>query len=51
MRTNEDIRISRVRVIDEDGKQLGVMSPREGIQAARQRGLDLVEIVPNANPP
>lgn len=38
-------------MIDEHGKQLGVMSPREGMQVAQQRGLDLVEIVPNADPP
>jgi len=38
-------------VIDEQGKQLGVMSPREGLQIARQQGLDLVEVVPNADPP
>jgi len=38
-------------VIDVDGKQLGIMSPGEAMDIAAQRGLDLVEIVPNANPP
>ncbi len=38
-------------MIDEDGNLLGMMSPKEGMQVAQERGLDLVEIVPNANPP
>lgn len=42
--------MAQVRVIDDAG-QLGVMSPAEGIKLARQRGLDLIEIVPNATPP
>ncbi len=37
-------------MIDESG-QLGIMSPSEGIKIAQQRGLDLIEIVPNATPP
>jgi len=40
-----------VRVVDEDGTQLGVMTPYEGIQRAAERGLDLVEVAPHANPP
>ncbi|OLD76793.1 MAG: translation initiation factor IF-3 [Ignavibacteria bacterium 13_1_40CM_2_61_4] len=44
------MRVAQVRVIDDAG-QLGVMSPAEGIKLARQRGLDLIEIVPNATPP
>lgn len=39
-----------MRVIDESG-QVGVMSPSEAIKFAHQRGLDLIEIVPNATPP
>jgi len=50
VRVNEEIRVAQVRVIDDAG-QLGVMSPAEGIKLARQRGLDLIEIVPNATPP
>ncbi len=48
---NEDIRATQIRVIDDRGAQLGVMSPRDAIQIARERDADLVEIVPNANPP
>ena len=40
-----------MRVIDEDGKQLGVMSRAEALQMAADRELDLVEISPDANPP
>ena len=50
-RTNERIRIPAVRVVDEDGEQLGVMDTRDAIQKAREMGLDLVEIAPNAKPP
>ncbi len=38
-------------MIDTDGKQLGIMSPREALKIAELKGLDLVEIVPNAEPP
>jgi len=40
-----------VRLVDENGKQIGVVSVREAIQLARERGYDLVEVAPNANPP
>ncbi len=40
-----------MRVVDEDGEQLGVMDTRDAIQKAREMGLDLVEIAPNAKPP
>lgn len=40
-----------MRVIDEDGNQLGILSRQEALQAARDAELDLVEISPNANPP
>jgi len=40
-----------LRVIDEDGKQLGVLSRSEALEIARERELDLVEISPDANPP
>lgn len=40
-----------MRVIDEEGRQLGVMSAREALTAASERGLDLIEIVPTADPP
>ena len=50
-RTNERIRVPSVRVIDEDGEQLGVMDVRDAVQKAREMGVDLVEIAPNAKPP
>jgi translation initiation factor IF-3 len=40
-----------VRVVDEDGEQVGVMDTRDAIQKAREEGKDLVEIAPNAKPP
>jgi len=45
------IQASQLRVIDEDGKQLGVMTKGEALRAAEEAGLDLVEISPEANPP
>ena len=45
------IRCERVRVIDSEGKQLGVLSVDEAIRAAFEQGLDLVEVSPNADPP
>ena len=51
IRTNERIRAREVRVIDENGEQLGVMVPFEALKMARERALDLVEISPNAVPP
>ncbi|MCX7384603.1 MAG: translation initiation factor IF-3 [Alphaproteobacteria bacterium] len=50
-RVNEDIRNPQVRLIDQDGEMLGVMSGREAIQRAYAVGLDLLEISPNADPP
>lgn len=40
-----------IRVIDEDGAQIGVMSPQQALEIARGKGLDLVEIAPQAQPP
>ena len=40
-----------VRVIGEEGEQLGVMDVRDAIRSARDKGLDLVEVAPNADPP
>lgn len=50
-RVNERIRIREVRVIDEDGEQLGILPTREALDLARARGVDLVEVAPNAVPP
>jgi translation initiation factor IF-3 len=51
IRVNDRIRAREVRVVDEEGGQLGVMPPFEAIKLARERGLDLVEISPTATPP
>ncbi len=51
VRVNEGIRAKEVRLIDEEGQQLGVIPVREAIQKARERGYDLVEVAPNAAPP
>ena len=51
LRVNERIRISQVRVIAEDGAQLGVMSPLEALRLAREQGYDLVEVAPQTTPP
>ena len=50
-RTNERIRAPQVQVISDDGQNLGTLSTQEGISIAKQKGLDLIEISPNANPP
>jgi len=50
-RVNERIRAREIRVIDDEGAQLGVLQPFEAMKIARERGLDLVEISPNAVPP
>ncbi|MDX1252824.1 MAG: translation initiation factor IF-3 [Gammaproteobacteria bacterium] len=51
VRLNEEIRVPQVRLIDADGKMVGVVSSREALQIAQEAELDLVEIVPNAAPP
>jgi translation initiation factor IF-3 len=51
VRVNGKIRAREVRVIGADGGQLGVISLTEALNIARQHGVDLVEIAPNATPP
>jgi len=51
VRTNERIREAQVRVIANDGSQLGIMPADQALVLARQEGLDLVEIAPLATPP
>ncbi|MDR2778829.1 MAG: translation initiation factor IF-3 [Puniceicoccales bacterium] len=51
IRKNEKIRAKVVRVIGSDGQQLGIMQVAEAISIAKGKGLDLVEISPNVNPP
>ena len=50
-RTNDRIRSNEVQVIDSDGKNLGTLNTQEAINMAKQQGLDLIEISPNAKPP
>ncbi|MGQ9850664.1 MAG: translation initiation factor IF-3 [Aggregatilineaceae bacterium] len=50
-RVNERIRAREVRLITDDGENLGVVSLREALEIAAQRDLDLVEVAPNAVPP
>lgn len=48
---NQQIRVREVRVIDEEGQQLGVFLIQEALRLAAERNLDLVEVAPNAVPP
>ncbi len=50
-RTNQQIRANELRVLDQENKQIGILSVPEAIDHARQLGLDLIEIAPTATPP
>lgn len=50
-RINEQIRVTPVRVISDEGEQLGIMATDEAIKAAKKVNLDLVEVAPNERPP
>ncbi len=50
-RLNERIRVPEVRLIDENGGQVGVVKTIEALRMARERGLDLMEVAPDARPP
>src|SRR3982750_2013694 len=50
-RINERIRVPQVRLIDEKGEQVGVVPTQQALAMARERGLDLMEVSPNAQPP
>ncbi|MEO5988288.1 MAG: translation initiation factor IF-3 [Candidatus Eisenbacteria bacterium] len=50
-RVNERIRIPQVRVIGDDGAQLGILTTREALAMAQSKGMDLVEVAPTARPP
>jgi translation initiation factor IF-3 len=50
-RINHNIKSSPIRLIDEDAKQIGIMSIQEALQKAHEESLDLVEIAPKAKPP
>ncbi len=48
---NSDIRLDEVRCMDDEGEQYGIISSKEALSIAESKGLDLVLIAPNANPP
>ena len=50
-RINEQIRVPKIRLIGADGEMVGVVTVHEGLNLARDAGLDLVEVSPNADPP
>jgi translation initiation factor IF-3 len=51
VRVNQRIKAREVRLISDTGEQLGVVPIREALQMSEERGVDLVEVAPNANPP
>jgi translation initiation factor IF-3 len=50
-RINERIRVPQVRLIDENGNQVGIVATFDALRMAKDRGLDLMEISPNSQPP
>jgi translation initiation factor IF-3 len=50
-RINERIRVPEVRLIDEEGQQVGIIPTREALRIAQDKDLDLVEVAPDAKPP
>lgn len=50
-RRNHEIRVPKVRLIGEEGQQIGIVWLREAIDAAEEAGLDLIEVAPDADPP
>lgn len=50
-RINDQIRVTPVRVVSEEGEQLGVLPTEEALEMARNTGLDLVEVAPSERPP
>lgn len=50
-RVNHEIRCREIRLIGNEGEQLGVMNPRDALRLAEEQGLDLVEVAPQAAPP
>ncbi len=51
LRVNQQIRAREVRLIDQEGEQIGIKSIDEAMRAAEEKGMDLVEVAPQANPP
>ncbi len=50
-RINNQIRASELRVLDQENKNLGILSIKDALELAQSKGMDLIEIGPNANPP
>ena len=50
-RINDQIRVSPIRVVDQDGNQLGIIETEDAMERARESGFDLVEVAPNEQPP
>jgi len=48
---NNQIRVPEIRLISEEGKQIGIISTEEALKTAEQKGLDLVEVSPRSKPP
>ncbi|MGI6129221.1 MAG: translation initiation factor IF-3 [bacterium] len=51
LQVNEQIRVREVRLVDDTGNQLGIMPTREALRRAQEKGLDLVNVAPDARPP
>lgn len=51
MQINEEIRDKELRIVSDDGEQLGIMSAKDALKKAEEKNLDLVKIAPNATPP
>ncbi|MCA9071124.1 MAG: translation initiation factor IF-3, partial [Planctomycetaceae bacterium] len=50
-RVNDQIRISPIRVVDQDGEMLGIIPTADALRQAAEVGMDLVEVAPNERPP
>jgi len=50
-RVNNQIKLSQIRLIDENGQNLGIVETDKALEIAREKGLDLIEIAPNVRPP
>ena len=50
-RINRDIRVPQIRLVDADGRQIGIVETQKGLERAEEADLDLVEIAPEAKPP
>ncbi|HKM40175.1 MAG TPA: translation initiation factor IF-3 [bacterium] len=51
LQVNEQIRVREIRLVDDTGQQLGIMPTREALRLAGEKGLDLVNVAPEARPP